>query len=392
MGKTDLRVLGDTPLNAEPPCLVELTRHTITPLHLVYARNHSEIKNLASEADTYTVKIDGEMEGMQEKTLSVKDMIVYFPRIEVVATLICAGNRRAKMQEKTGKAVRGILWSEGTIANARWAGVPLRDILIAAGVSEQEDAQRGFHVCFVSAVAPCQDDTDYGGSIPLEKAMAKDGDVMLAYEMNDEPLTPDHGFPLRVVVPGYFGMRWVKWVDRITISRKESPNFYQQRDYRMLPECVSSAEMANKEDWWGRTPAMQELNCNSVVAHVQCLTDSCPDQKTLKATGYAYSHSPISRVEISADGGETWHEARITYQEGRWSWSLWECELKVDIDLDALELASPGRKNGRSKTKITVISRAFDESGSAQDTNCRWNLRGVGFCGVGDASVEVFQG
>ena len=134
---------------------------------------------------------------------------------------------------------------------------------------------------------------------------------------------------------------------------------------------------------------MQQLNCNSVVAHVQCLTDSCPDQKTLKVTGYAYSHSPISRVEISADGGETWHEAQITYQEGRWSWSLWECELLVDIDVDGLELASPGRNNRHPKTKITVISRAFDESGSTQDPDCCWNLRGVGFCGLGDTSVEV---
>ena len=87
------------------------------------------------------------------------------------------------MQEKTGKKVRGILWSEGTIANARWAGAPLRDLLVAAGVSEQEDAQRGFHVWFTSDVAPCQDDTNYGGSIPLEKAMAKDGGVLLAYEV-----------------------------------------------------------------------------------------------------------------------------------------------------------------------------------------------------------------
>jgi len=134
---------------------------------------------------------------------------------------------------------------------------------------------------------------------------------------------------------------------------------------------------------------MQELNCNSVVAHVQCLTVACPDEKTLKVTGYAYSHSPISRVEISADGGETWHDARITYQEGKWSWSLWEGELTVDIDVNALELASYGPKNGRSKTKITVISRALDQSGSVQDTNCRWNMRGVGFCGVGVGSIEV---
>lgn len=389
MGKTALRVLGQTPLNAEPPCLVELTKHTITPLHLAYARNHSVIKDLASEFDNYTVKLDGDMEGIEEKVLKVKDMIASFPKKEVVAALICAGNRRAQMQERTGKEVRGIKWSEGTIANARWGGVLLRDILISIGIPEQGDAQKGFHVCFASNVAPCQDDTFYGGSVPLEEVMAKDGAAMLAYEMNDAPLTPDHGFPLRVVVPGYFGMRWVKWVDRITISRNESPNFYQQHDYKMLPECVSSPEEAIKENWWGRIPAMQRLNCNSVVAHVKCLTLACPDQKTLKVTGYAYSHAPISRVEISVDNGETWHDVRITYQEGSWSWSLWEGELVVDIDVDALEWAGHGLGNGRPKTEITVISRAFDQSGSAQDTDCRWNMRGVGFCGVGIRSVEV---
>lgn len=87
------------------------------------------------------------------------------------------------MQENTGKEVRGIKWSEGTIANARWGGVLLRDILISAGIPEQEDAQKGFHVCFASNVAPCEDDKCYGGSIPLEEVMAEDGAAMLAYEV-----------------------------------------------------------------------------------------------------------------------------------------------------------------------------------------------------------------
>ncbi|KAF9223679.1 hypothetical protein BS17DRAFT_684205, partial [Gyrodon lividus] len=328
----ELRVLSESPYNAEPPSLVELTKHAITPLRLAYARNHSDIKDLKSGAEKYTVKIDGEIDGIKETSITFKDLQESLPRKEVVAALICAGNRRAKMAEKTGRGVQGINWSEGTISNVCWAGAPLRDILIRAGVPEDSESHKGLHACFASNIAPCEQDSWYGGSIPLEKVMSECGDVLLAYEMNGEPLTADHGFPLRVVVPGYSGMRWVKWVDRITISHKESANFYQQKDYKMLPDCVTSKAMADSQDWWSRVPAMQHLGCNSVVANVKRLPSTCPEEVTVEVSGYAYSHCPISRVEISADGGENWKETKITYQEGKWSWALWEGEINIELD------------------------------------------------------------
>ncbi|KAF9243494.1 Oxidoreductase, molybdopterin-binding domain-containing protein [Melanogaster broomeanus] len=394
MGATDLRVLSKNPYNAEPPSLQELTKHAITPLRLAYARNHSDIKDLTSGAEKYTVKIDSEIDGIKEISITFKDLRDSFPRKEVVAALVCAGNRRAKMAETTGRKVQGINWSEGTISNVRWAGAPLRDVLIRAGVAEDGESLKGLHACFASNVAPCEQDSCYGGSIPLEKAMSEDGDALLAYEMNGEPLTPDHGFPLRVVIPGYGGMRWVKWVDQITISRKESTNFYQQKDYKILPDSVTSKDMADSQGWWSQVPSMQHLPCNSVVTNVRCSPSSCPDELTVKASGYAYSHCPVSRVEISADGGETWKETKITYQEGEWSWALWEGEVDIELDeeggngmLAADELLQG--KNGRRKFKVTVLSRAIDSAGNAQDTGCPWNLRGVGYCGAGEGTVEV---
>ncbi|KAF8843678.1 sulfite oxidase [Paxillus ammoniavirescens] len=391
MGAAELRVLSKNPYNAEPPSLVELTKHAITPLRLAYARNHSDIKDLNSGSEKYTVKIDGDLDEIKEISITFKDLKDSFPRKEVVAALICAGNRRAKMAERTGQKVQGINWSEGTISNVSWTGAPLRDILIHAGVPEDSESYKGLHVCFASNVAPCEQDSWYGGSIPLEKAMSESGDVLLAYEMNGEPLTPDHGFQLRVVVPGYGGMRWVKWVDQITISRKESTNFYQQQDYRILPTCVTSKDVADSQDWWSRVPAMQQLGCNSVVANTKCLPSTCPDELTVEVSGYAYSHCPISHVEISADGGETWKETKITYQEGQWSWALWEGEIDVDLEGERGVEMLPAEqcKNGRSMLKVTILSRAIDSAGNVQDTGCLWNLRGVGYCGAGEGTVTV---
>ncbi|KAG6334138.1 hypothetical protein ID866_4945 [Astraeus odoratus] len=419
MGATELRVLSKRPYNAEPPSLAELVKHPVTPLHLSYARNHCafvpnpDIKNLKSTASTYTIKIDGEFDGLEEeKTVTYQDILDRFPRKEVITALVCAGNRRAKMAEKTGREVKGIKWGDGAVCNVRWAGASLRDVLLSVGVTDKAESYAGYHACFASFVAPCEDDVYYGGSIPLADAMSEDGEVLLAYEvglldfavvpgtdsevvtaqMNEQRLTPDHGFPLRMVVPGTYGMRWVKWVDRITISKEESPNFYQQRDYKVLPDTVMSKAMAESEGWWSRVPSMQHLACNSVVADVRRLTSACPDEVKLKVAGYAYSSCPISRVEISVDNGNTWEESHITYQVGRWSWALWEAELEIVLDdgaeTDGVVIVEED-SNGRLKRKLTVLSRAVDSAGNEQQLVCKWNLRGVGYSGPGERTVQV---
>ncbi|CDO71801.1 hypothetical protein BN946_scf184939.g25 [Trametes cinnabarina] len=341
-----LIVRAEQPFNAEPTAAA-LVEFPITPEDLIYCRNHGPV--LEYDDETSTLQVDG-VRG--SRIFTMKELREEFPRVEVVAALQCAGNRRKEMNKV--KKVHGVLWYDGVICNARWAGARLRDVLLNVGVDSDELAD--WHVWFASHVTKCQDDDYYGGSIPLSKAMSLDDDVLLAYEMNGQPLSPDHGYPIRVVVPGYLGARWVKWVDTISLSPDESPNFYQQRDYKILPEEVDSKEKA--ASMWSKVPSLTTLPLNSVVGSV-----SRRDEDAILVKGYAIGRGDIqvAKVEVSIDDGATWHDAHITYQEGKWSWTLWQAFL---------DHVPPSG---------VVYSRATDQHGDVQQREGKWNMRGVAY-------------
>jgi sulfite oxidase len=346
-----LFVQAQQPFNAEPP-VSSLVEFVYTPEELVYCRNHGPVREFAEEE--YTITIKGAVE--REVSISISQLRSSFPKARVVAALQCAGNRRNEMGKI--KTVNGVGWNAGVIANCVWGGVRLRDVLDHVRVTAGDDSNL-LQVCFASYATLCQDDDYYGASIPLTKALKLEDDVLLAFEMNDEPLSAEHGGPLRVVVPGYLGARWVKWLDTIIISSEESPNFYQQRDYKILPPEIENKEQARAV--WSKYPSMTALPLNSVIGSVYKISPS-----KVRVRGYATPGEcgNVAAVEVSTDNCVIWLPCRITYQEGRYSWTLWEAEIPIT--------GSSGE----------ICSRARDEAGNVQPMEGVWNMRGVAFNAV----------
>ncbi|KAJ2920619.1 hypothetical protein H1R20_g16474, partial [Candolleomyces eurysporus] len=334
---TLLNIQAKEPFNAEPTAAA-LVEFPITPEDLVYCRNHGPVREF--DEDTYKLSISGLVK--QEVKQSVRELKTNFATKEVVAALQCAGIRRNEMGAI--KKVNGVPWKDGVIANCKWGGIRLRDLLLHCGLQDAPENTQ-LHVCFSSYATLCEDDTYYGASIPLERALDEASDVLIAFEMNDEILSPDHGGPLRVVVPGYLGARWVKWLDTIIICAHESPNFYQQRDYKILPPEIDTKDKARDE--WSKYPSMTSLPLNSVIASVHHSSSPSSSSSTLLVKGYSTPGSTgnVKRVEITIDEGKTWHPATITYQQ----------------------------ETG------TVYSRAIDEQGNAQPKESAWNVRGVAY-------------
>ncbi|KAK5224206.1 hypothetical protein LTR47_009963 [Exophiala xenobiotica] len=179
-------------------------------------------------------------------------------------------------------------------------------------------------------------------------ALDEGREAVLALKMNGEPLPGNHGFPVRAIIPGIIGARSVKWIDRITVAETETSNFYQQRDYKVLPPDATDTESAAK--FWETVPPMMENVINSVVI-VPNDDDTIErsDEGTITIKGYAVpqgEHGPVVKVE-------------------KWSWVLWEAVVRVD----------PG-------DGVRIFSRATDEGGNSQtEHRSRWNLRGVGYNG-----------
>ncbi|KAM0952700.1 putative oxidoreductase [Dioscorea sansibarensis] len=360
-----IRLTGKHPLNAEPPLARLMHYGFITPAPLHYVRNHGAVPK--ADWKSWTVEVCGLVK--RPARITMDELVREFKPIEIPVTLVCAGNRR-KEQNMVRQSV-GFNWGPAGVSTSVWRGARLRDVLRRCGVMRLKDEA---YVCFEGAEnLPGGGGSKYGTSIRREVAMDPSRDIMLAYMQNGELLSPDHGFPVRMIVPGCIGGRMVKWLKRIVVATKESESYYHYHDNRVLPSHVD-AELANAEAWWYKPEyIINELNINSVITtpgHDEILPiNSFTTQRGYVLKGYAYSGGgkKVTRVEITLDGGETWLVCSVDHPEkptkyGRyWCWCFWSVEVEVLDLLGAKEIAV----------------RAWDETLNTQPEKLIWNVMGM---------------
>lgn len=320
------------PLNAETPLRL-LCRSYVTPAELFFVRSHGSIPPVA--ADRYRLTLQGDVR--TPLVLSLSELRDRFAPATVTATLACAGNRRSELG-RIAPVPNGVPWGPGAIGNAVWTGIRLADLLRAAGIGA--DAR---HVAFTGL-----DQLDAGpglepfsGSIPIGKALAPE--TLLAYEMNGAPLQPEHGFPLRAVVPGCIGARSVKWLSTISVRRSPSTSFFQSTDYTLGGEPLGE----------------QTLN----AAICTPLDGEAVRGAGIAVEGYAIAGGGrrLERVELSPDGGASWLPATVR-QDGNepWSWRLWHASVEL------------------ARGSHELVVRAWNDSteGQPEDLAATWNPRG----------------
>lgn len=345
--RDDMVVRTELPYNAEPPPSV-LARTEITPVDAFYARNHGQFPDIAIEQ--WQLSVDGLVD--KPLMLTYADLTTTFPQHRVIATLACAGNRRAELlrvRPMPGK----VPWEHGAISTAEWHGVRLSDVLRAAGVHRDDSLHVAFEAPDIAQEArPVQ---PFGGSIPLKKAMSSE--VLLAWQMNGQALPRAHGGPVRLVVPGYIGARSVKWVTSVTVQSTPSQNYFQALDYRILPPEADASSVGPGE---GISLSTLGINCDILVP-----TDGDqvpPGALTIRGYGIVGDGHSVERVDVSLDSGHTWRQANLHRALSQWSWRPWS--LTVDTKPGPLE----------------VIARAWDDTGMLQPQSAEslWNPRGYG--------------
>ncbi|XP_020109409.1 nitrate reductase [NADH]-like [Ananas comosus] len=365
-----IRLTGKHPFNSEPP-LPRLMHHGfLTPAPLHYVRNHGPVPR--ADWSAWTVEVAGLVR--RPARLTMDQLVRDFPPVEIPVTLVCAGNRRK--EHNMARQTVGFSWGPGAVSTSVWRGARLRDVLRRCGIAARGSGAR--HVRLEGAEdlpggGGGGKGSKYGTSLRREVAMDVSRDVLLAYMQNGELLSPDHGFPVRVVIPGFIGGRMVKWLRKITVAPEESDSYYHYHDNRVLPSHVD-AELANAEDWWHKPEyIINELNINSVITTpcndeilpINALTTLSP--YTIR--GYAYSGGgrKVTRVEVTLDGGESWVVCAVDHREkpnkfGKyWCWCFWSVDVEILDLLGAKEIAV----------------RAWDESLNTQPEKLIWNVMGM---------------
>lgn len=299
-----IRLTGKHPLNGEPDVTELFHAGLITPNRLHYVRNHGSVPHLLWETHTIDVE-NGKL------VLSMDDLEDDFDSINIPVALACDGNRRKELNMI--RRSKGFNWGPGAISCAYWKGPLLRDILLAAGVKEPDSKHNSTRRWVHFEGSEDLSEGRYSTCIPLDYAMDSKNDVILAYEMNNTRLPPDHGYPVRVIIPGFVGGRCVKWLAKIWVSDSENDSYYHIYDNRVLPSFILDKDSEFAHTMFAHpSTACNEQNLNSVIvapAHGEkILLKDVRKGAHYRIQGFAYGGGghEIQRVEVSLDGGENW--------------------------------------------------------------------------------------
>jgi DMSO/TMAO reductase YedYZ molybdopterin-dependent catalytic subunit len=335
------------PLNCETS-IPALMGGVVMPNARFYVRNHFQIPTL--DPATFRLQVGGEVE--RPLTLTLRDLH-NLPSQTMVVTLECAGNGRTLFEP----AIAGEKWNLGAVSTAEWTGVPLVEVLDRAGVrtSAREALFKG-----------ADGGTVEGHPVPIrfERSLALDdareGDALLAYAMNGEALPLQHGYPLRLIVPGWYAVASVKWLTEIELVDHPFAGHYQiekywyewQRDGKVAREPV----------------ALQRVR--ALIAEPGPNADVPSGDTVIR--GVAWSGvAPIAHVEVSVGGGD-WREARLIGERRRHGWQWWELAAHLD---------TPGA--------TTVRARATDLAGRTQPESAEWNRLGYGNNSIQRVPIRV---
>lgn len=378
-----LQVLEYDPENAEAAARETYTK-PLTPSTEHYVRNHYPTPAINGEEWTIELRgmgIDGcrdlEMAALREE----------YPTESVTHTMQCSGNGRADFEPE----VDGVQWTVGAVGTTVWTGTPLSAVLEAAGAKMEPDSW-----LVVAGGEHPQDEDVFARSLPMEKVLK---DCLLAYEMNGEPLTPDHGYPVRLIVPDWFGNNCVKWVAELEVLEKmhageEWADYveWQHNSYRMLATDQEPAEHNSIDEF--DTRAQMDAEAAGEVDHAPYLYDqfiksiigypgenatiSSRDQDgRIEVVGVAWAGDDrVERVELSVDGGETWADAELVGEDlGPYAWR----QFRYCWDAEPGEYALVSRatdEHGRSQPRD--VAHADEELVTVENGRFPWNQGGYG--------------
>jgi DMSO/TMAO reductase YedYZ molybdopterin-dependent catalytic subunit len=332
---------------------LEALRYDVTPLGLHYLLIHFDIPAL--DAASYTLHVGGHVRTPLTLTL---DEIIARPATTMAVTLECAGNGRARLLPRPLSQP----WLGEAVGNAEWTGTPLRAVLDEAGIRDG-----AVEVVFTGHDRGVQGGVEqlYERSLPIAEATRDE--VLLAHAINGRPLTPQHGFPLRLIVPGWYGMTHVKWLRSITVVDRPFEGYQQASAYHYRTKDGEAGEPVQRM----RPRAL--MIPPGVPDFMSRLRFVEPSVQLIEGRAWS-GRAPVAKVEFSDDGGRTWSAATLERGVSPYAWRRWTCRW---------DATKPG--------EYELCARATDAAGNVQPLEADWNLEGVENNGVQRVRVVAGQ-